>query len=396
MKKIDLIECNNCGFKFDSSLESCPKCELVSSIKESPLIVKAAVTARFTSEKGSDELTIDIGREWPLTSKICLDLIGQVEAKFKAKIKFHSFLSKNKTGTSVPTSVRKYIDNNSSFRELVAFFLNELKSNAMAAGTRLVTGGNLVFMHYKTHEEDDVGKFFAILVSKKDGFDFEQDTQIPKSSSHIDLSKLKQAVRIDLTLFDEVYPEPSHYLQFIQGTSKSEFFKIAFGCNVNNVDNAESVEQIRQAVVDFGKVNKLGPVFSRNATDAIEKQFQWAVKNREAISIDLIIQEVEQQIPNRAKNKGLFTDFLTAGNYRINPYVQPSRKMAEDGNWVTIETDHSSFKGKVLKNKITKVGDSVGSNVEFDVENKKLVIKLTDPDQIAELTRVVEENAKSN
>ena len=70
--------------------------------------------------------------------------------------------------------------------------------------------------------------------------------------------------------------------------------------------------------------------------------------------------------------------------------------MAEDGNWVTIETDHSSFKGKVLKNKITKVGDSVGSNVEFDVENKKLVIKLTDPDQIAELTRVVEENAKSN
>lgn len=390
VKKIEQIDCIDCGFSFDATLHMCPKCEQADEIH---LHALSAVTSRFSSEKGSNELKIDIGKDWPLdTNQICLDFIENIEGKFTSKMRFHSYLSKDISIDSVPYKLNKYLEGKLSFKDLVRFFLENLKDNAVKAGTHLVTGGNIVFMHYKSHEEDDEGKFFAVMVSEKSGFDFDPETQVPRSRDHINLDRLKQAARIDLTLFDEVYPEESHYLQFIQGTSKSEFFKLSFGCDIGNVDNAESIKQIRQAVTDFGKAQKLGPNFTKKSSEAVETVILSAAKSKTAISLKSVINAVETIIPEKSKGKGLFEDFLKSEKYRINPYVQPSTQMAEDGNWVNIETKESSFKGKIQKDKVKQVGHGDVYNVEFDTANQKLIIKLTDPKIIEELTRLTKEN----
>lgn len=392
IEAIEHIDCVDCGFNYDVSLDSCPKCE---DRADEPLHAISAVTSRFTSEKGSEELKIDIGKDWPLaTNKICLDFISSIEGKFTSKTRFHSFLSEDNSKDSVPYKLQEYMKGNLTFRELVAFYLESLRENAVKAGTRLVTGGNIVFMHYKSHEEDDEGKFFAVMVSEKSGFDFDPLTQVPRSTEHVNLERLKQAARVDLTLFDEVYPEESHYLQFIEGTAKSEFFKISFGCSANNVDNAESINQIRKAVTEFSKKNRLGPNFSRKASEAVEKEITQAAKSKRAISLQHIVSVVESEIPAKSGAKGLFGEHLKNESYRINPYVQPTLNMAEQGNWVMVETAGNSFSGKIQKDKVKKRGHGDDTSVEFDGQSNSLIVKITDPNIIEELNRLTRENER--
>lgn len=112
-------------------------------------------------------------------------MITQVEKKFDAKNKFHSYLSEDNSIKSVPHFLEGYIKEEIDFKQLITQLMAEIISSARGVGAHKITGGNILFMHYKSHDKGDLGQLLAIMVDKKDGFDFDAVSLVPRNTPHI-------------------------------------------------------------------------------------------------------------------------------------------------------------------------------------------------------------------
>lgn len=388
--------CSVCEFSFDKNISECPKCEIENTDKKQELITKAAITARLTTPKGdiSNDIVLnsEVGKLWPTNDEICFKLINQVEKKFTNKGKFHSYLDENDSFRSKPTYLKNYIDNKINFRTLVDYFMDELLIEARRVGSKKITGGNILFMHYKSHDANDLGRFLAILVDKKDGFDFEENSLKPINTPHLNLDSLRQAVMFDLTLFDEVYPDrPNNdtYLKFIMGNSTAGFFKKAFGCNQNNIDNAKSVFQLRDAISEYTDKFQLGPNFYQKAKNSFESIILETAKKKGTVSVETLYDAIEKNLPSSHSHlKGNFKNFIAQNDYEINHFIEPTKPSAESGKYVNIETEDKSFTGKVARKRVGKTGS--GKPIEY--EDGILTIRITSPSQKEEFEKLIAVN----
>lgn len=387
-----MLDCVECEFSYDEEQsDECPRC--IELAKDRPeLVAVSAITSQFITQAGSSSLDSKIGELWPESDDVCYKLITEVEGKFKRKNKFHSYLSENKSSASIPSRLQSYISNKIEFKTLVTLFMGEILNAARDAGASKVSGGNIVFMHYKGHEEGDIGRFLAIMVTKKDGFDFDETNLVPKGSSHINLDALRQAALFDLTLFDEIYPDipdSETYLKFIKGNSTGAFFKKAFGCDENNADNAESVEQIREAIADFQEKYSFSSHFYNEARKSVDVIIEKAAKNKESVPLTKLFDAVEKHIPDDSHLKGTFGIFVNENEYQINQHIEPSLDSAKKGKSISVEANDKSFTANIIRKKVG--GKGSGKSIEY--HDGQIILNVTDEKVRQELEKLVEANS---
>ncbi|WP_342230235.1 nucleoid-associated protein, partial [Yersinia enterocolitica] len=246
--------CSECDFEYPNIVDVCEQCghEVeIEKIDPNEFVAVSAVTAQL--DKGSSgTLEAKVGRLWNLNNAVSNDFINKIELKFRRKNKFHNFLTKDELPNSIPTLLRKYIGDKLKFKTLVQSILSKIKVIVSNDG-RILSGlknNNIIFIHYKTTgDESDFGRLLIVMVDKKSGFDFESVALTPKKLSPIDTDALRQAALFDLTLFDITYPDNNgeSYVKFIQGKSKSDFFKDALGCK-REIDNNRSIQELFDAI----------------------------------------------------------------------------------------------------------------------------------------------------
>jgi nucleoid-associated protein YejK len=391
---MNLLNCIECNFSYDDTLEECPRCEELKSAVRPELVAIAAMTAEFITQAGSSKLEAKIGDLWPKNDNVSFKLITEVERKFEGKNKFHSYFSENHSLNSAPNLLKTYINNQITFVTLVNKFMESLVTVAKGVGVHKIAGGNIVFMHYKSNDDKDIGRLLAIWVTKKDGFDFYEDSLVPKNSSHINLDALRQAALFDLTLFDEVYPNvPTEdtYLKFIKGTSTGEFFKTAFGCNEKNIGNVDSIKNFRQAVSDYQDKHKLSNNFYIEATAKIELLLNEALKNGKPISLTTLCNAVDGQLPDDSELKGTFESFINDNGYQINHHIEPTLNSVKAGQSIEVVAGDKSFSAKILKRLIGIAGS--GSTVEYG--DGRLTFLIVDQEQKKELMKLATANTEN-
>lgn len=374
-----IITCEECGREYEEALDSCPDCDAKSDDAQRPsLVAVAAITAQFQTEKGNSKLSSEVGDLWPKNDDVCFGLITQIERKFKRKNKYHSYYEHDSSPASVPSRLQLYIAGKVSFKALVELFMKDLVEAAINAGAYKVAGGNIVFMHYKSLEDDDVGRLLAIMVDKKNGFDFD-DNLIPKNSEQINLDALRQAALFDLTLFDATYPnEPTGetYLRFIKGVSRGSFFKSAFGCEIK-ADNGRSVEQLHAAIDKYQEHFKLPLSFFDKAKEKVDELLAKAAKEHQEISARKLYEAVESLLPQERDLRGTFEKFVNEHEYEINDHIEPTRNNANFGQWVEVVASDESFNAKIYRSKLGILGSD--KSVQYDLDNHQLIFKVTDP-----------------
>ncbi len=386
--------CVECDFSYEDTLDECPRCNELEHVERPELVAVSAMTAEFITQTGSSKLEAKIGELWPKSDDVSFKLISEVERKFKGKNKFHSYFTENNSLGSAPNLLKSYIGKDISFSVLVKQFMSSLVTAAKEVGVHKVSGGNIVFMHYKGHEDSDIGRLLAIWVTKKEGFDFDKESLVPKDSSHLNLDALRQAALFDLTLFDELYPNvPTEetYLKFIKGTSTGEFFKSAFGCDERNVGNVDSINNLRQAVSDYQDRHSLSNDFYMDATTKVETLLQAAQKTGKAISLSALCNAVDGILPADSPLKGTFESFINSNGYEINHHIEPTLNSIKAGQSIELISSDKSFTAKILKKQIGPAGS--GQIVEY--EDGRLTFLIVDQEQKKELTKLATANIEN-
>ena len=384
--------CVECDFSYEDALTDCPRCIELKLVLPPELVAVAAMTAEFITQAGSSKLEAKIGTLWPQNDDVSFKLITEVEKKFKGKNKFHSYFTENNTLNSTPNLLKQYIDTTITFTGLVTKFMDSLVAAAQEVGVHKVSGGNIVFMHYKGREDTDKGRLLAIWVTKKEGFDFHEVSLVPKDSNHLNLDALRQAAYFDLALFDAVYPDiptDETYLKFIKGTSTGTFFKNAFGCNERNVGNVDSIKNLRCAVIDYQEKYRLSNDFYMDASNKVEKLLEAAQKSGKPISISTLCNAVDSLLDEDSPLKGTFESFINNNGYEINHHIEPTLNSVKAGQSIELVAGDKSFSAKILRKEIGPAGSS--HMVQY-AEDGRLTFLIVDPDQKKELLKLATAN----
>ncbi|MEQ4451653.1 nucleoid-associated protein [Kosakonia sp. YIM B13605] len=391
-----MFKCPECDYEHKNVVEKCENCGYEIEI-EKILTYEFAPVSALTAQLEKNEnrkLESKVGRLWNLNNEVSNSFITKLESKFRNKNKFHNFLTKDDLPTSIPTILRKYIDKKINFKKLVEAVLQKIKYEVGSDGRKLsgVTENNIIFIHYKTtHDEDDLGRLLIVMVDKKGGFDFEKVVLTPKQLSPIDTDALRQAALFDLTLFELSYPknDSESYVRFIQGKSKSDFFKDALGCK-KDVDNARSINELFNAFYKFSEANSI----SIPLRDKIEEDIREYLdsksrdKNDKSVTLRTIQKRIDKHLPDEHKSKGQFLTFVNTNEYKIDDIFEPTNFSAENATSYKFSDQNKNFICKVRK---TAIGSQNSTKpVKLDIENRCLIFPLNDTD-FTELKGLVEE-----
>ena len=171
-----------------------------------------------------------------------------------------------------------------------------------AKSENFATGGYVVFAYYKQNQSSFV---LAAMVKKKDGISLVNLE--PKSIQEVDLSKIHQAVKINVDSFIDARdaeelgdPISGAYLSFISpknNKSASGYFISAFGCT-NALASTISTRNAIEAVRQFFEQDERLECLSNDANDQVIYLLEQTLQRDEKLcSIDEINHVVNSLIP---------------------------------------------------------------------------------------------------
>lgn len=318
-------------------------------VASASLTVLNAVTADLFRDRQSNSpfYAARIGTNWDLNSSTANEFVSVIERKFAKNNKYHGFFDP-KSYHMAPKTLSKFVDGSISFDDLVKAFVKNACSEANEAGRGTLTLGHLVMVHYKTEDdEEDVGRFLAVLVGDQSGFEFDKNLQ-PADLKSINTNELRHAAMFDLTLFKETYPanDGDAYLKFIAGKSRSAFLQDAFGCG-DYIPNKYSVEQVHAAVLDFLDDPIIPPERRLTILREVTSHLETAAKKQASVSISQIQQVINKFLPIDSEKKDGFGEFVNLGAYTISERFQPTRQSAAMLSHVEISAPNGDFKCSV-------------------------------------------------
>lgn len=379
------ITCLECGNVLDDLTTACDKCgaspHVVVLDKQSYFPI-GAVTASLEKNE-SRMFEYRLGEAWDLKNEVASEFITRIEKKFSRKNKFHNFLDSDQTPFSTPTILKKYIKKSNEFIDLSKAIIDKLKHNANNA-TRVaqLQGGSVVFIHYKSAEPEDLGKLLIVMVDKQSAYDFESDKLTPTRLNPVNTDALRQAAMFDLTLFEASYPENNgdSYVHFLQGKSKSDFFKDALGCR-HDSDNKRSIQQLFKAIDVFADKNSLGRVLRDTIDSEVKSFLEQKSKDKhgnKSVKIEDVSKIIDNCLNDSHKCKGSFVDFVNINGYQIDPQFEPTPKAAESALTIEVADNDNNFKLKIMRGAI---GNEKSNKPVILTDNKcEVVIKLSQAD----------------
>jgi len=380
-----MFRCTGCGTEYEQIVEVCEECKQevqVERIEGPELIAISAVTAHL--ERKDNRYNVKVGKLWNLGNDVANEFIIKIEAKFRRKNKFHNFLTREELPYSMPVLLRKYISKNLVFKKMVHSVMDRIKARVIDDG-RLgnVSDNPVVFVHYKTNgNDDDFGRLLIVMVNKKSGFDFDSVVLTPKKLSPIDTDALSQAALFDLTLFEATYPDNNGepYVRFIEGKSRSNFFKDALGCK-KDVSNNRSVDELFKAISDFTKKNDISNPLRDKAEEEVRELLERKAKNRtgnKTVTLKDIEKIFNNIIPDDHPAKGKFTDFVYDNEYHIDDVFEPTRNATLKASSFDLSDENKNFVCRVRRGAVG--GIDSGKPVMLDRKNKWLILPLSDED----------------
>lgn len=379
------ITCLECGNVLDDLTTACDKCgaspHVVVLDKQSYFPI-GAVTASLEKNE-SRMFEYRLGEAWDLKNEVASEFITRIEKKFSRKNKFHNFLDSDQTPFSTPTILKKYINKSNEFIDLSKAIIDKLKHNANNA-TRVaqLQGGSVVFIHYKSAEPEDLGKLLIVMVDKQSAYDFESDKLTPTRLNPVNTDALRQAAMFDLTLFEASYPDNNgdSYVHFLQGKSKSDFFKDALGCR-HDSDNKRSIQQLFKAIDVFADKNSLGRVLRDTIDSEVKTFLEQKSKDKhgnKSVKIEDVSKIIDNCLNDSHKCKGSFVDFVNINGYQIDPQFEPTPKAAESALTIEVADNDNNFKLKIMRGAI---GNEKSNKPVILTDNKcEVVIKLSQAD----------------
>lgn len=394
--------CHNCDTEYNLNDSKCPSCDAtkVLTTSSNSMVAVHAMTVELEVDNSKSTVEPKFGSLWPLDGKdVSFQFIQQVELKFKRKNKFHGYYDEE-TGSDVAGLLSKYFTSSitqEDFTALVHSFAYELKKAIFDLKvSSKVASSKIVFMHYKSTQNDDFGRLLAVMVDKKSGFDFTEGSLLPKPAQHINLESLKQAISIDLDLFDTCYPEQPEneaYLKFIRGSSSATYFRVAFGCKEKS-DNGESLNNLYQAIDSYATINNLGFDFCIEAEEKLTK-FVTKVKesNKSSFSIDQAAIVIETALPESRKElENTFSTFVNESELLINHYIEPTVHQIKEHQWIDFSDEHNGLIARVHSSiEIGKKNE--GKDVEFNESTRKLEIKIKDAKTREKIIRMINKDS---
>src|SRR5690606_17408647 len=146
---------------------------------------------------------------------------------------------------------------------------------------------------------------------------------LPKKVSPIDTDMLRQAASFDLTLLEESLTSDTTdaYLHFIEGKSKSSFFKAALGCE-GSIPNKESVTNLFEALKGFSKEFdfnlRLKEKIQNAVAEFLEKRRKEKDPHKRQVSLDEVSHIIDKQLPANTRGIGKFSEYVNDRNYIVN------------------------------------------------------------------------------
>ncbi|MGP2865424.1 nucleoid-associated protein [Serratia nevei] len=378
------VKCVGCGRENDLADGAC-ECGYDESLEQEEIVYKPhnAITARLDIVPGvaGNEFKATTGEIWGLDAEDVKSFILQAERKFKLKRKNHGVITKNELPNSTASLLKKYINGKSDFKSFVSLFMQNVKIQA-GLNARKPAGGSIVIIHYHTDNEvESVGRLFVIMVDNNSVFNFDENL-VPKKLPSIDMDALRQAVLVDLTLFDVSYPsnDSEPYLQFITGKSNSNFFKKAIGCE-EDLNNNRSVEQAEKAVKEFGVHMNLAPIDKVRVLDAVKQLMHEKAKSKtnNKVTLDDIASSIDKALSDDSNAKGKFAQFALLGEYKIDEFFEPSRNSEKKFGKVSLSDDDKDYTCSISV-KAIGIDNDPKAKALYKKDEGILVIKLSDHD----------------
>ena len=381
---MDII-CLECGNLLDDPNVACDKCGAtphVVVLNKQSFFPIGAVTASL-EKNDARVFEYRLGDIWDLRNEVASEFITRIEKKFSRKNKFHNFLDSDQTPFSIPSILKKYINKNNEFINLAKAIIEKLKQNANNE-TRVaqLQGGSVVLIHYKSADSEDLGKLLIVMVDKQSAYDFDTDKLTPTRLNPINTDALRQAAMFDLTLFEASYPENKgdSYVHFLQGKSKSDFFKDSLGCR-HDSDNKRSIQQLFNAIDVFVSKNSLGRVLRDTIDNEVKLLLEKKSKDKsgnKSVKIEDISKVIDQCLTDSHKCKGTFVDFVNINGFQIDPQFEPTPKSAESALTIEVADNDNNFKLKIMRGAI---GNEQSNKPVILTDNKcEVVIKLSQAD----------------
>lgn len=340
-------------------------------------VAVAAITGslkRDTTLAGSP-FTYEIGNTWNLGNKAATDFIDQIERKFDRKNKFHSYFSGLPSNVS---PIQNYMAKKIEFDDLAKSQIIQITQSANEEGRKSLRGGNLVFVHYKTKDdEDDAGRLLIVMVDLKGAFEFDEKLE-PRKLNPVDTDALRQAAMFDLTLFQTIYPtkDGETYLHFIEGKSKSDFFKEALGCD-SSISNKQSVSNIFSAITAFAHEHSLKQAITEKIREKVAEHIRENIGKQ--VPISDIQHVIDKELPSGHASVGSFSEFSNTKGYQINAVFEATRTALDSSISLKIKDDNRNYALSVKASSIGYTGSDKPVTVDTDLAY--LMIPLTDEDK---------------
>lgn len=376
------IECPACGSAIFPEDELC-ECGYNFTVPRKKAAYRAqfAVTASLFKKETLEGLSFahEQGDPWGLDSEDVQLFIKRVEKKFQGKGKSHGVIKYDPMPMAIPQIFARYQKAQLDFYQFVSAVMGKMKVEANYDKAKL-SGGAIIFIHYKIDEEiESKGRLLILMVDRKGVFNFD-DKLVPEKLTSIDIDSLRQAAMLDLTLLDECYPDNNGepYIHFITGNSRSEFFKRALGCDPK-LDNKRSLDEASRAIDQFSNLMSLTMFEKRKVID----QYKEYVENKarhptdKKITVMAIQHCIENALPDNVNIKGKFSAYVHENEYKIDQYFEPTIFSAQNSAQLEVYDENKNYLCKISKSIIGEKGKSKGK-VIYDRENAELIIALSD------------------
>jgi len=245
------------------------------------------------------------------------------------------------------------------------------------------TGGYLVFGHYTAESSDNSNMLLIAMVKKRDGITL--NNLIPETIQEVDLSKLHQAVRINITNYQQwkieqdkkTEPNPiNSYLSFVSPRNNKDasgYFVDAIGCT-NAVLDKVATTNVISAVNNFFESNIALKKYKREAKEEIASNlYEISKLDPPECSIETIDAWVTAYIPDELQEElaGTFCELANNEPYNVPAIFKPNSTVAL--NAMKLKLNAKEF-GWSLNIERTILGKSSTDLIEFDKINNRLII----------------------
>ncbi|GGZ75263.1 nucleoid-associated protein [Paraglaciecola chathamensis] len=270
-----------------------------------------------------------------------------------------------------PAEFNNYIDSNGEDNDFLKMTMNAMENLVKEAkDENFATGGYIVFAFYSQNGEEFV---LGAMVKKRDGITLKN--LVPETVQEVDLSKLHQAVKVNLTRYlavkdaEEADDQDTYapYLSFISpklNKNAAGYFMSAFGCT-DAIPAKILTESAINAVRDFFSDNQELENYSTEAYDSVVSYLDSTLKREDkSCVLEELNHLVNQLIPIELAEK--YTDkFVVFANNE--PYCIPERfytnsSAVTKAKKLNIKGLHGAWSLNVEKRVL---GSSVNDDVQF-------------------------------